>query len=91
MLLCDSDLHLPGEATLEVVDYFESLDSGWAGESAPALISFAGWLGFQSMCSLALRIFFFFLCICTRTNMFPTKGAKLLVQFLVWCEHGLCF
>jgi hypothetical protein len=53
--LCDPDLHLLGEGTLEVVDYFESLDSGWAGESAPALISFAGWLGFQSLCSLALR------------------------------------
>jgi hypothetical protein len=35
---------------MEAVDYSKSLDSGWGGESAPALISIAGWLGFQSVC-----------------------------------------
>jgi len=48
LLLCDIDLHCPGEGT---VDYSESLDSGWAGESAPALISFTCWLGFQNVCT----------------------------------------
>jgi hypothetical protein len=36
----DLDLHHPGEGTMEVVDYSESLASGWAGESALALIFF---------------------------------------------------
>jgi hypothetical protein len=40
-LLCDPNLDRPGEDTVEVVGYSESLDSGWAQGSAPASISFA--------------------------------------------------